>query len=336
MDSDQSKKPWNYKPLAENLMIHSAAFAGLAVIGATAAMLFPPLVYLSAITYTVLKLSVGVAYHSQKFRELLKQPEFKQGHTVKLPKEHDFSKIVENLSHKLGRRKVPEIYAINKNEEIKARAFFDKRKLTPFVTQKMTRHFSVYSYGDFINVDLQAVKGESHNREELKFIAARELSHLQADKVSLARSAIIFSRQMSMGLFWGTVSLAAFSFAGAALPMTVTMGSVALAAGGLFGSRVVTDALGAFALRRIEQRADRNAVYLTDDLPTAMSAINKCTPSKRSLWSRFPKPDKRKKTLQQSFNKVADHHQVAVEENLGIAGPQTGAKPCNTPSKRSV
>ena len=335
MEDNQSKKQWDYKPLSENLLIHSAAFAGLAVTGAAAVMLFPPLIYFSAITYTVLKLAGGVAYHSRPIRELLKKPEFKHGQTVKLPKEHEFSKIVEKLSHKLGRRKAPEIYAIDKNLGIKSRPFLDKSKLTPFLTQRMTRHFSVYSYGDFINCDLQVAKGERHSADELKFIAARELSHLKADKASLARSTIIFCRQISMGLVWSALSLTALSFAGLALPLTVTMGSVALAVGGLLGSRVVTDAMGAYALRRIEQRADRNAVYLTSNLPAAMDAINKFTPMKRGVWSSVPKPEKRKQALQDSFNKVADK-QVTIEASLDAPAPITGGQSHDVLPKRNV
>jgi hypothetical protein len=93
--------------------------------------------------------------------------------------------------------------------------------------------------------------------------------------------------------------------------------------------------MGAYALRRIEQRADRNAVYLTSNLPAAMDAINKFTPMKRGVWSSVPKPEKRKQALQDSFNKVADK-QVTIEASLDAPAPITGGQSHDVLPKRNV
>lgn len=313
MKRKQGNDEWQYAPLAERLAINTAALSGLALLGVTASFFFTPVILMTVSAYSAFKVSTFAIARHKKLREKIMKWEARKGDRIKLPDEHPFTQIVGDLSQQLERPKSPEIYMISEKALLKIQHLPFRRFLKNSTEKKIKKHFSADVFGDFLTVGNRAVNDNHYTSEELKFMAAHKMVHLKTDKFSLPVLADNLGSYICQSLALGTIVACAFSIAGiVAMPFAMTIGSTALAVGSLAGARIFSHSLSVYAAKRGEQRADRNALYLTGDIDSALSAIKKVSPPKRNvrnLWSmEFSNAD-RAKRLKRSFNTVAKYQE---------------------------
>lgn len=262
-------KQWQYTKPAENMAIAATSVASLALLGVTAVTLFTPVAYIAAAGYAMAHpVIIHAATHilKKKFNKLARKKLL-----TSLQKDHPFAQRVEEISQKMGREKAPEIQVYEN---------------LPSTTA------TKYLYGAIPEADILTVARPALDNpmpdEERKFIIAHEMAHLKTDGFNVTEYTKHILRGSKQALFLGAAWTFGAGLAGIALPISAVAAPLWVPFTAALGACYAASVIHAVGSRKIEKRADRNALYTTDfNMAAATNVIDRLHSGKKQLKTRL-------------------------------------------------
>jgi Zn-dependent protease with chaperone function len=250
--------------------------------------------------------------------------------------------MVSEMSKKLGHAETPEVLLIDRKTVAKMSLPFGLRWIMnqPKVGNAiMEKTFAAVAASN-IFITTQAAL-DKMTGDKLRFTAAQEMSHIQKDALSLPPYVSALTKYMTKALWMCTVATVALGFAGVAVP-TFT-GSLLLAAGGLIATQLAAKVVNNYGMRVLENRADRNAMYIMRDFEAGKAALEQLHEKKTELAKRggplkemfliHPSQVRRIENLKKSFDKASQYpvflppSAATANDNKAQAAPDAAKKP---------
>lgn len=261
-------KKWQWNPLRDKLRMQGASAAALLLTAGSIGWLFSPVAATGMLLYLAYK---GYKHYTHKADIL-------DGKGSPIPPGTTISTVVDELSPLFGRKKSPEI-------------LLHDVPFSPFAADLHTdKLFMTHSaFADSIAGSLFGDSGAPNgpcNRDELKWIAAHEMSHLKVDKKSgAAISHYVLFHVPYILVGASLLGLGAHILSPGTLPLLAEGVSYASAIFGAIGANIAGRVFLNYASRVREFRADRNALYLTRDFNVAASALRKVEGPTRQMMA---------------------------------------------------
>ncbi len=312
-------KKYKLIPLKDRLVTTPTALASLAVLGGGLSLAFNPV---------ALGVAGGVVAYTQLASTLLAVPAFrnwvikgqvKKGNWQPVPEDALASRITAQISKQLGRKEPPKIYTVDDKTVVKIALPFGMRwlfKIDAIRDQAMPGIFAALTGANTIITTKEALNN-GLSEKELRFIAAHEMMHLHAKdnrSPSLRMEGVI--KKATRVLFWAGLAGLGAAAVGASLPIMAAggIGGALTGIGILFGSYLGARVINNFGMRTVENRADRNALYITRDLESGKSALASIDPTAEKkpnfLMERMmnhPSYGIRAGIMTKAFNKVSKY-----------------------------
>ena len=313
------QKKWQFNSLKDRITTTTGAAVGLGILGIGLAHLFAPVALAVAFGYGTYAVASGAALAVPKVREYLFNKEVEKGEWEAVSPDAPAMKMAAEISQQLGRKEAPKMYTVNDKAVAKMALPFGLRwmmKVGDLRDKVMEGVFAALP-GTNTLISTKEALDRDLDPKELKFIIAHEMSHLQAkDNLSPALLARVFAKKVTTALFWGTLAAVGAGVVGVALP--VVAGTSALwALGGLTAVWAGAKVANSFGLRAVEERADRNAMYITRDVEAGESALATIDPTAhdsvpfyKELMLDHPSFDRRIATMKEAFNKAAEYPEL--------------------------
>ncbi len=284
-------KDWKFVTKRDRVVTASSTAAGLAVLGLGLSFVFNPVaIGVAAGLGAVSAVRLSRSAYRKKYANRL----IKSGSVEAVADDAPITGIVADISTQLGMKDPPKIYTIKNSYDAGAFAAVP---------------------GANIILTTKAALTDGMSEKELRFVAAHELSHLKAkDNRSLGVFGLNTVAKTARYLVLGCIIAAGASLFGAALPVVAAAGTVTLLTGTAIaiGSYIAAKVAMKSGQRTMEQRADRNALYITRDLESGKSALARVYPEKLKKVSLFkeafmdhPSLDRRIKIMTKAFKKVS-------------------------------
>ncbi len=344
-----SENQYRFKTIRGRLITSGSTVAGLAVSGAVLAAIFNPVALGVVGLYGAARVG-GALVFSQKpaFRKLFFSQMVKSGHIGPLPEDSAVCRIAKEISDSLGRPEPPKVYVIDRSmvtqmivprvlpfgfrwlarlNPIKAEVEKRTEKYAPHVFAALPGMNTIFTTNEALASNL--------TEPQLRFIIAHEMSHLKAD-FSIGRYGETVAQGMTEKLMLGAGIVAGLTVAGVSLPLTVAGIAAWQAFGVLAGVTFAVNAIFSLGSRVRENRADRNALYITRDLVAAEGALTSVYPAEQKKSHSLLKETflshsgyvRRMAFLSQSFREVAKYPamKAANENSASLPQPQSAAK----------
>ena len=326
---------WNYKSLNDH--VGEKFYASLATCVYSAGMLvvFNPVVagislgvsFIGAMTLTAGENVFGIQEKLMK-GEVAKNAATPPTKKSELKAWNKKLNTIQNITNKhsktLELKRHPQIFILKDEAFVKMalqnismwRKVFQKKKIAEKLKRVPLYSFGAVSGPNFLFISESALKNDL-NDKEVEFVIAHELSHAKVrDSQSFGRTATAFQK-INTRLMVGSIGI------GVILSPFTSIAALPLLAG-LLAIPVLdkVSKLGvSFASRVAERRADRNAIYLTGDVKTALSTHKKLHPADaqekkmpyfKELTKSHPPFHKRMKNAKSAWDKVSAFKQRSV------------------------
>jgi Zn-dependent protease with chaperone function len=315
------EKKWNFSPFSDGVSTTATTAIGCVVLGAGLSFFFTPVAVAAATGYGLYNVARGAMLAIPKVRDHYFQQQVAKGHYKPVDPDTPIVKMAAEISNALGRKEAPKFYTVDDQTVAQMALPWGLRwmmKIPDIRKQAMPNVFAALP-GTNTLIATQEALDRPRTEGELKFIMAHEMSHLHAND---NRSPAIFGRTMvkkvTRALFWGTAAAIGLGLFGVAVPV-VAGGSALLALGGLWATSTAAKLCFNLAMRTVENRADRNAMYITRDYEGGRSALADIDPTSEkpkapNLFKEYmmdhPSYHPRIKTLKESFNKVSQYPEI--------------------------
>lgn len=277
----EKQKIWNYSFPADGVKITLGALAGGALLIGGLSQIFNPVALGLAVGYGAAKTAFALtmtgipSLTNYSFNKMIKK-----GSLAPVPDDEEIVKIAADISKELDRDEPPKVYFANKALVAKMALPFGLRWMLKLMLKNdkvadsvMSRVFAAVPGTNKLITTHEGLEKLS-DKAELRFIVAHEMSHLKRDYLSPAIMTRSFIKSTSRALFWGSVAALGAGLVGFSLPVSAILGGSALAAiGGLTVVKTAAEMVSNYALRTMESRADRNAIYITRDIKGAVEAL---------------------------------------------------------------
>lgn len=277
------RKNWSFNSLSDRIKTTAGATVGLGILGVGLAYLFTPAALAVAFGYGVYSFGTGIALAIPKFKEYVVNNEIKKGRWEPVAADAPAAKMAAEISAQLGRKEAPKMYTIDDKTVSKMALPFGLRWMLkiPDIRNKAMEGVFAALPGTNIILSTKEALGRELDPKALKFIVAHEMSHLQA-KDNLSPSLLVRSltKKATTLLFWGTLAAAGASLVGLSIPILAGT-STLWALGGLTAVWAGAKAANSIGLRAVEERADRNALYITRDFEAGRDALATIDPSSK-------------------------------------------------------
>lgn len=288
---------WKIKRPADRILIAGGSAVAVVAMGISTFLMFLP-----AVAGATVALASGAVIAENtaawKRRKLARKMETQKWEPA--PDDDRVIQIVADVAKEFGRSRAPKVF------------------ITP---GKKDDFFAAMPEMDVL-LTTRASLDRFTSDSDLRFIIAHEMAHLQADR----RSPIALAHQFMQR--FGDVSSCAIilswglSLFGIGLPVMAALGTTAIV--GTVAAGMISILGLQFSSRQRENRADRNALYITRDLQAAENVVQNGEPSKREnsrlveLFRSHPSCPERLKALRHSFKLVAAYPRPDVaNENPG-------------------
>lgn len=315
------EKKWNFTPSQDGVVTTATTAVGCVVLGVGLSFFFTPVALAAAAGYGLYNVTRGAMMQIPKVRENYFNEQVKKGHYKLVDDDHPTVKMAAEISNALGRKEPPKMYTVDDATVAKMALPFGLRwmmKIPDIRKQAMPNVFAALP-GMNTLIATQEALDRKRPAEEMKFIMAHEMSHIHAND---NRSPAIFGRTMvkkvGAALFWGTAAAIGLGMFGVAVPV-VAGGSALLALGGLWGVTTAAKFCFNLAMRTVENRADRNAMYITRDYESGCDALASIDPTSQkpsgpNIFKEYmmdhPSWHPRVKTMKDSFNKASEYPEI--------------------------
>ena len=328
-----AQKRWKYVTPRDRVVTTTSAAAGLAVFGAGLAVALNPVALAAAGGIALLNYGAGRLFSIPAYRRMAINSAVKKGTWEAVPDDAPASRITAEISKQMGRKEAPKIFTVDDKTLAKSALPFGLRWIFKgeLRNQAVKSIFAALPGANTIITTKEALNN-GLSEDQLRFIAAHEMSHLQAkDNRTLSIAARVVLQKVPRALFWGSLTAGGVALFGASLPILAGgLASVGIIAGATLAGR----ALNNFGLRTVEQRADRNGLYITRDLDSAKSAFAAIDPTagqKTSLFKEMfldhPSNTRRVKIMTKAFQKVCKYQPVEVPTDPATAKPALKVRP---------
>ncbi len=293
---------YRFKTLRQSLRTIVPSVLALGAIGLGLAVFFSPAVAAVAGGLALLKIwRMAAALRPSVFENAAAR-----GEVTRLPAHAPAMLIAQKLSTKMGFKTSPQIYVANKGlaETLVGRVGSGPQARAKW-QERAAKYFGALPGTNIILTTAEALKCDAYPPGQLEFIIAHEMSHLKTDGVSFNSFAKIARKSaLSIGVFAGVAAAI-----GIGVPTALGAAPALIA---VFGLRLLTKAAVTYGERAKERRADRNALYVTRNLPDALGTMDSLTePAARGymgvveLFSSHPTYQPRMQALKKSFNVVS-------------------------------
>jgi len=281
-------KKYKFNTIKDRTVITLSSVAGVTLFGASLSLFFNPIAI--GVAGAVGAVCAGAMSTPAFYKRFVKKS-IKRGTMKAVPADAPISGIAAQISRQLGRSDAPQIYVWDDASKKPQTSQGERSKKE----QEAEGRFAAITGANALLTTTEALNNERLTEPKFRFIAAHEISHLMAkDHLSLSSMARAFFRGTSFALVAAALVAAGASVAGVTLPVfaaasiwmaaaPAVSGGVAVlgavinqvfsAAGGLLLSVGWSDVINNIGHRKLEQRADRNAVAITRDLDGAKEAL---------------------------------------------------------------
>lgn len=318
-------KPYAFKTNRERASSAASAFGGIAAFAVGIGLVFNPVVVTAAGVWSFVK--------ARRLQKSLSKNSIESmvtsGYIEAVPADAPINTIVRDVSDALGRAETPQVYTLV------------ERGLVGQVTgpqakarkEAMSKLFAALPGTNALLTTKDALNA-GYPENEMRFIAAHEVSHLQTDKNSAVTFGKLFVNGVKRPLLFASLGAA---FLGIAAPLT--MGVAALPAlAVLVGAGFVANLIHKVGERIAEKRADRNALYITRDLEAAGNVMRRLyAPGDREkpgvaskltdILSSHPGYTSRVKALRSAFNDVSRYPALPPTHGDGRPNLHKGPQP---------
>lgn len=322
---------WRYTSAQEDIAIAAGGLGATTILAAGFALAFSPLALAVAGGYCALRIAptlVACAVPAYRNYILKKMLASGRGSTLAAP-DSEIGVIVDCLAKKLEWKNTPQVILLDEKTVTKMALPYGLRWLMKHEETRnniLSRVFLAQPAMQFVLTTEKAI--ETFQGDALKYVAAHELSHIQKDAVSLPSYIKPVMKHFRNGLVLACLGAGALSLAGVALP--VFAGSALLGIASLVVVPTAASVANNYGTRVMERRADRNALYLTENYAAAVQTMallhNEPTHAAMrksplvEMFSTHPTHLRRLEALMHSFEKVAGHcraaqHATAQAEN---------------------
>lgn len=313
-------KSYSFKTRKETLGEVASTAASIGIFGAAAAILVSPLALGAAAVYTAL------GFLSDKRDK--NKPLFKENEILPVLDSSPFIKTVNDISARMGLAETPKVYILNERGAAQkclypyglnwlGKTAYGRKKAKAIMPDIF---MAVPEKNAFVTT--REALAQIRSSAEAEFMLAHEMGHLKTDKKSILTFGHKIIYRMRAPLLAATALLAiglsiaplAGGLAGvAALVSTFAMGN---AFAGLICAGVAALSVDKAGSRIVEKRADRNALYVTRDLPAAEDMLShgelekvektsKLSAGLESLLSTHPHPLSRIQSLRKAFPAIS-------------------------------
>jgi Zn-dependent protease with chaperone function len=329
-----TEKKWNFSPFSDGVATTTTTAVGCAVLGIGLSYFFTPIALAAAVGYGLYNVAQSATFAIPKVRDHYFKKQVEKGTYKEVPADAPVVKMAAEISNALGRKEPPKFYTVDDKTVAKMALPWGLRwmmKIPDIRKQAMPNVFAALPGMNTLIATEEALS-RPRSAEELKFIMAHEMSHLHAND---NRSPAIFGRTMvkkvTRALFWGTAAAVGLGIFGVGVPV-IAGTSALMALGGLWATSTAAKVCFNLAMRTVENRADRNAMYITRNYQAGADALADIDPaSKRSkplpfykeMMMDHPSWHPRVKTLRESFNKVSEYPEImpTVSTNTPVQAP---------------
>jgi len=331
--ADSKTKKYKFNRPGDRIVTTTSAVASVAALGAGLSVGFNPIALGVAGGIALVSQVTGSLTSIPAYKRMVIKSQVKKGTWQPVPADAPAIRITAEISKQLGRKEAPEVYTVDAKTIAKFALPFGMRwmmKLKPIEEPAMKSLFVALVGANTIITTKQALEN-GLTEDQLRFIAAHEMSHLHAkDQLSPSLRASGIVKKVTRVMFWGSLGAIGASVAGVTLP--VLSGSIALAGASWAGSYMTAKVINNFGMRKVEQRADRNGVFITRDLENAKDALkidptskNEPRPVKdflKDLTADHPFYNRRIKILTKAYNKITRLHPLPGPAKLRPVGVQ--------------
>ena len=322
-----TQKKWDYSTSKDNTVIAASSIAGLGLLAVSASALFTPIALIAAATYTAYSVGTAFLASNEKLRKNAFNKLASKGKSRKLESDHPFAKMISKTSKKLGYDTAPDTYVIDKMLLKSTLPLLLRPWAKKLLEGAAHNIFAASPAGGYLLVSEEALNNDMSDASK-EFVVAHEMSHIKADKYSLAPYGKVAIKKAANFLAWGTTLALGLSAFGVALP--IATGSLAMAFLGINGARLGAHIVNSYGAHIMEKRADSNAVYLTQDKDAALSCMDKIhpvamkkAPSVLHLWEAHPNYKTRCANIISTAHKIQrDFSSVAANQNAPVTTPQ--------------
>ncbi|MEZ0261363.1 MAG: M48 family metalloprotease [Alphaproteobacteria bacterium] len=331
------EKKWNFSPFSDGVATTTTTAIGCAVLGIGLSYFFTPVALAAATGYGLYHVARDALYTLPKVRDHYFKQQVEKGHYTPLDPDAPVVKMSAEISNALGRKEPPKFYTVDEKIVAQMSLPWGLRwmiKIPSVRDSAMSDTFAALP-GTNTLITTQVALNRPRTADELKFIMAHEMSHLHAnDNLSPAILGRTMVKKVTRALFWGTAAALGLGIFGVGVPV-IAGTSAALALGGLWGTSTAAKVCFNLAMRTIENRADRNAMYITRDYQAgedALASIDsdsyrpKPLPFYREMLLDHPSYHPRIKTLKESFNKASQYPEI-MPKTVAPATPANNAMP---------
>lgn len=315
------EKKWNFSPFSDGVATTATTAVGCAVLGIGLSYFFTPVALALATGYGLYNVARTATYSIPKVREHYFKQQVENGHYKPVDPNSPVVKMAADISNALGRKEPPKFYTVDADVVAKIALPWGLRwmmKIPDIRKQAMPNVFAALP-GMNTLIATQEALDRKRAPEELQFIMAHEMSHLHAND---NRSPAIFGRTMvkkvTRALFWGTAAAIGLGMFGVGVPV-IAGTSALMALGGLWATSTAAKVCFNLAMRTVENRADRNAMYITRNYQAGDDALASIDPSSnrsrplpfyKEMMMDHPSYHPRIKTLKESFNKASQYPEI--------------------------
>jgi Zn-dependent protease with chaperone function len=271
--SPAAASQWKYSLPAENVKIGLSVVTGTAVMVAGLSQVFNPLALGLGLAYAAARTTYAAAgMHIPALTRYIVKKDVEQGRLTPVAEDEPIVRMAGEISDKLGLAR-PGIYFADEKFVVEAMAPWGLRRLLRHIGIDMKSVLAAIPGANTIVTTDKTLRSLGSG-SALEFSVAHEMAHLRQDALSPVPFARVYMQHATRALFWITAASAALGVAGIALPAGALAGGSALAAfAGLAAVRAGAGIINNYGLRIVEQRADRNALYITRDLKGAVGAL---------------------------------------------------------------